>query len=232
MDFSQRDRNPVRLLTAILTVALLHVLLGYALLNGLAHKAIGKPVDVRIVEVLSIAEAAPVPPAPPPPEPPPPAPPEPPPPPPPKPVKPPPPRPTPKKVVKPAPPRPVPKKAVKPVEPRPKALAAIAPPRPTRAPVARPSAPTSASVGVVCPNHRAVRNRIPYPAMAERQGIGGQVLIELTVGATGGIGNVRVLSSSSPMFTSPVVNAVRRLNCIGQGHPVVVRVPFVFRVDS
>jgi periplasmic protein TonB len=229
MDFSQQDRNPIRLVTAILTVALLHVLLGYALLNGLAHKAVGKPVDVRIVEVLSIAEAAPVPPAPPP-EPPPPKPPEPPPPP--KPVKPPPPRPAPKKVVKPAPPRSTPKRTVKPDEPRPKALAAIAPPKPTRAPAARPAAPKPASVGVVCPNHRAVRNRIPYPAMAERQGIGGQVLIELTVGATGGIGNVRVLSSSSPMFTSPVVSAVRRLQCIGQGHPVVVRVPFVFRVDS
>jgi protein TonB len=77
----------------------------------------------------------------------------------------------------------------------------------------------------------AVRSHVAYPALAQRQGLSGEVLIEFTVGGSGGIGNISVLRSSNPMFESVALGAVRAFHCSGQGHPVRVRVPFTFRID-
>jgi protein TonB len=53
MDFAQQQRNPARHLLGIAFVIIFHVLLIYALVNGLAQRVVDvikKPVEVKIVE--------------------------------------------------------------------------------------------------------------------------------------------------------------------------------------
>jgi len=67
MDFAQQQRNPTRHLVGITIVVLLHVLVIYALLTGLARKAVDvikKPLTATIIEEVKL----PPPPPPPPPK--------------------------------------------------------------------------------------------------------------------------------------------------------------------
>ncbi|NBO77013.1 MAG: energy transducer TonB, partial [Betaproteobacteria bacterium] len=51
MDFAQQQRNPGRHLTSIGIVVLMHLLLGYALVSGLARKVvevIKQPIETKI----------------------------------------------------------------------------------------------------------------------------------------------------------------------------------------
>jgi protein TonB len=205
MNFAQQNRHPASRLTAIGTVGLLHLIVGYALVSGLARKVVEiyhKPVDASIIE-----EAKVLPPPPPP-----------------------------KQIIKPAAPPPAyvpPPEVSVPLVSAPTAITAttaVVPPAAPPAPVVQ--APPPVAVGAACPNHLAVRSRVPYPPLAQRQGIGGEVLVEFTVGAGGEIGNITVLKSSSPIFESTVINAVGQFQCVGQGHPVRVRVPFAFRLEN
>ncbi|HYA76513.1 MAG TPA: TonB family protein [Burkholderiaceae bacterium] len=69
MDYAQQQRNPARHLISFSLVVLLHVVLIYALINGLAHKiveVVKKPIETKIVEE---HRAPPPPEAPPPPPP-------------------------------------------------------------------------------------------------------------------------------------------------------------------
>lgn len=53
MDFAQQQRNPSRHLTSIGIVVLMHLLLGYALVSGLARKVvevIKQPIETKIIE--------------------------------------------------------------------------------------------------------------------------------------------------------------------------------------
>ena len=53
MDFAQQQRNPGRHLTSIGIVVLMHLLLGYALVSGLARKVvevIKQPIETKIIE--------------------------------------------------------------------------------------------------------------------------------------------------------------------------------------
>lgn len=64
MDYAQQQRNPARHLTGITVVVLLHILLGYALVTGLARRVIDvvkAPIETKIIEEVK-------PPPPPPPE--------------------------------------------------------------------------------------------------------------------------------------------------------------------
>ena len=205
MNFARQNRQPASRLTAIGSVGLLHLIVGYALVSGLARKVVEiyrKPVDVGIVEEVKAL-------------------------------------PPPKQIIKPAAPPPAyvppPEVSVAQVS-APTAIVAIttvAPPEAAPAPVVPVvHTPPPIAVGAACPNHLAVRSRVPYPPLAQRQGIGGEVLIEFTVGAGGEIGNVAVLKSSSPIFESTVIDAVGKFQCVGQGRPVRVRVPFAFRLES
>lgn len=199
MNFAQQNRNPVRHMTAVGAVALLHLVVGVALVSGLARKVVEiyrKPVDVSIVEEQ---------------------------------VKPPPPPPPPKPMRTAAPPPAYapPPDIPAPAVPAPAAITA------TTAEVPPPaSAPAPVAVGAVCPNHLAVRSHVPYPPLAQRQGIGGEVLVEFTVATDGRIGNVTVVKSSHPVFEKTVVEAVDKFRCAGQAQPVRVRVPFAFRLES
>jgi protein TonB len=206
MIVAQQPRDPGKQFVGISVVILLHVLLTYALLSGLARKVVDvlkKPLEVSIVEEL---KALPPPPKnlPPPP-----------------------------KVVVP-PPAFVPPPEVH-VEAPPQqntvmVTTAVAPPEP--APVAKPAPPPVVNVGAVCPNHLDVRNRVAFPAQALRLGLSGDVLVEFTVSASGAITNIGVVKSTNRVFNDAAIDAVGKFRCAGQGRDVRVSVPFNFRLEN
>jgi protein TonB len=70
MDFSQREQNPVKRFTGIAAVLLLHLLIVYALVSGLARKAvevITQPVVTKLIEEIKPPPPSPALPPPPPP---------------------------------------------------------------------------------------------------------------------------------------------------------------------
>lgn len=196
-------------------VILFHIIVAYALLHGLARevvKVFKAPLDVRLIE-----EIKPLPPPPPPPPP----------------LK--------KIVTTPSratpPPAYAPPPEVRVPAPAAPTLAVVQTPPPEPAPPAPPApvappGPVAAAIGVTCPNHLNIRSSVPYPPQALRLNKGGDVLVEFIVGADGAIGNVRIVRSSDPMFNPVVTAAVARFQCVGQGRPVRVTVPFQFALDS
>lgn len=209
MNYAQQQRDPRRHLFGIASVILIHVVVIYALMNGLARKVVDvlkKPLDVSIIEEV-------------------------------KPDIPPPPPPT--KVLQPppkfAPPPPayVPPPEVQ-VAPQPNTVTAVThapPPPPTPASVAEAPKPAIASVGIVCPNHLDVQSRVAFPAQAMRLGLNGEVEVEFLVSPSGSISDITIARSSNKLFNSAVTAAVAQFRCVGQGSPVKVRVPFVFRLE-
>ncbi|VWD59709.1 putative iron-transport protein [Burkholderia lata] len=212
--FGGKQRNPVRRFGGIALVLLLHVLLVYALVNGLATKVvqvIQHPIETRIIEPVK----------PPPPPPPLPV------------VKLPPPKAT-------LPPPPFVPPAEVPVQAPPQATithqAAPVPSAPAvQAPVVAPPAPVakavSHEVGVVCPNSDQMRASMQYPKEAQENSITGDVTIEFVVDADGNITNVRVAQSADPILDRAAYNTVKRFKCMAQGQPVRVQVPFSFNLN-
>ncbi len=209
MNYAERQRNPGKHLTGLSVVIVLHIALGWALMNGLARKVVEVvkgPLETKIIEEIK---------KPPPPDTPPPPPP---------------------KMVQ-VMPTFVPPPEVQISSPMaaptisnttPVAPPVYAPPRPPAppAPVAAPS------VGVACPNSREVRAEIKYPMQARKDGIEGEVLIEFTVGTNGEIKDIDVKSSSNRVFNSVSINATRSFKCVGQGREVRVQVPYSFKLSD
>ncbi|HGO6125487.1 TPA: energy transducer TonB [Burkholderia cepacia] len=212
--FGNRQTHPVRRFGGIAIAIALHLVLIWALVNGLATRVVQivqQPIEARI-----IASVKPPPPPPPP-----------------KPVE--------KVVSKPrvtAPPPPF----VPPPEvhvqapppatithqdvPAPSAPVHEAPPAPV--PVAKP---VNREIGVVCPNSDEVRSSIVYPAEAQDNNITGDVTVEFTVDPDGRVTNLRVAQPADPVLNRAALNAVKRFNCIAQGQSVRVRVPFSFNLN-
>jgi protein TonB len=215
MNFSmqeQRSSNPV----GLAIVVLLHLILGYALLNGLGGQMIQvlkKPLSVAIIEEVQ---------APPPPPPPPkvlvPA----------------------ARGVVPLPSFVPPPEVTVAAPATQNVITTSSQPDPAPGPVAAPVVlappapltPPAVSVKLACPNHVDVRSHLPYPPQAQQMGLSGDVVIEFTVSAASQIKDVTVVKSSSPLFNSVAINAVNQLRCNGQGQDVRVRVPFAFRVEN
>ncbi|RIX46292.1 MAG: TonB family protein [Rhodocyclales bacterium GT-UBC] len=207
MSYAEQQRNPRKHLVGLVAVLGFHVVLVYALANGLGRKVIEvlkAPLNVSIVE-----EVKTLPPPPPPPKvvvartksPPPPA---------------------------YAPPVEVPVNV--PVQPT--VTTSSQPPAPTPvapAAPAAPAAPPAVNIAVACPNHVDVRSQVPFPRQAERLGLSGEVVIEFTVGVNGEVKNVTVAQSTNSVFNAAATAAVAQLRCNGQGHEARVRVPFSFR---
>lgn len=220
MSYATAQRDPRRHLAGIVFVVLFHLVLAYALANGLARDVVRvfkAPLEVALIEEVK-------PPPPPPPEP----------------VKkiaakprpaPPPPAYVPPPEVqvapptKPAPTKPAPTIAV--VQTEPPAPAPPAPPAP-----AAPPEPVAAAIGVTCPNHVGIRSSVPYPPQALRLGKSGEVVVEFIVDAAGAVGNIRIVRSTDAVFDKAATSAVARLQCVGQGRPVRVSVPFKFALDN
>jgi protein TonB len=207
--FGRKHQNPARRFTGIGIVIVLHIVLVYALLNGLATKVvhvIQHPIETKIIE--------PVKPPPPPPPPP---------------VQLPPPHFT-------APPPPFVPPPEVPVQAPPQNAITTQSKTPVSAPMAPPAppkpAPVQTAVGVVCPNSDDIRGSIAYPKDAQENGDTGDVLIEFTVDPQGHITGEKVAKSSEhDSLDSAAYNAVKRFHCIAQGQAVQVQVPFSFNLN-
>ena len=209
MDYAQQQRQPGKHLTGITVVIVLHAIVVYALVTGLARKAIvviKQPMTTKVIEEVK---------KPPPPDTPPPPPP---------------------KLVQiiptfvPPPEVQISSPVVQAVisNPTPIAPPVYAPPKPVVA--APPPAPPA--VGTACPNSQQIRTEIKYPAAARKDGIQGDVLVEFTVATNGEIKDVDVKSSSNRVFNSVSVNAVRQFKCNAQARDVRVQVPFSFKLTD
>lgn len=215
MDFARQQRNPARHLVGIGAVVLLHVLIGWALVSGLARKVVEVvkgPIEVKVIE--EVIKKPPPPPevVPPPP----------------KLAAPPPPFIPPPEIAIAPPPTPAPTISV---------VTQEAPPAP-QAPVIQrvpeapaPPQPAVRSAQVVCANYREVMSSIPYPREALLDGIEGEVLIEFTVTASGQIRDPVIRSSSNRIFNRPSLSVVQtRLSCQGQGQDIRVQAPVSFKI--
>lgn len=212
--FGARQQHPVRRFGGIAVVLLLHAVLIYALVNGLATKVvqvIQHPIETRIIEPVK----------PPPPPPPMPV------------VKLPPP-----KVALPPPPF-VPPPEVPVQAPSQSTITHQAAPVPSapavQAPVVAPAVPAakpvSHEVGVVCPNSDQMRAAMQYPKEAQENNITGDVTIEFVVDAEGNITGERVAQSADPILDRAAYNTVKRFKCVAQGQAVRVQVPFSFNLN-
>ena len=205
MDYAQQQRQPGKHLTGITVVLVLHAVLGYALINGLATKVmdvIKQPLETKIIEEVK---------KPPPPDTPPPPPP---------------------KMVQLLPTFvPPPEVQIS----APAAPVVFANPTTTAPPVYAPPAPpapvaTQVSVGVACPNSQAIRQEIKYPVQARKDGLQGEVLVEFTLSATGEIKDIEIKSSTNRAFNSVSINATRQFKCSAQARDVRVQVPYSFKL--
>ncbi len=206
-EFGKKQQNPVRRFGGIAAVLLLHVLLIYALINGLATKVVHvvqHPIETRIIEPVQPPPPPPLPPVQLPP---------------PKFAPPPPPFVPPPEVPVQAPPQQTITHQTAPVVATP-----AAPPMPAKKP--------STEVGIVCPNSDQVRASIKYPREALENNISGDVVIEFVVDPEGHITNERVAQSSSDSsLDRAAFNAVKHFSCVSQGQPVRVQVPFSFTLN-
>ena len=225
MDFARRQRDPTRHLVGITFVVLLHVLVIYGLMTGLARKAvevIKKPVTATIIEEIK----KPPPPPPPPPkkiEPPPKAP------------------PPPRQTYVPPPDIPVPPPAITaptitqvtptvPVTPY-----VIEPPAPPKieAPPAPPPPP---------PAKPAVRHGITpisrenpvYPRAAIREGIDkGQVVARVSIDEQGNVVEVTIVSAQPPrVFNQAVIDALKKWKFKAEGEKYIGEVEVNFTLKD
>lgn len=216
MDFARQQRNPARHLVGIGAVVLLHVLIGWALVSGLARKVVEVvkgPIEVKVIE--EVIKKPPPPPevVPPPP----------------KLAAPPPPFIPPPEIAIAPPPTPAPTISVVTQEAPPAPQApVIVPPAPVAPPAPPPPAVRSAQVA--CANYREVMSSIQYPREALLDGIEGDVLIEFTVTASGKIKDPQIRQSSHRIFNRVSLNVVQRLQCQGQGQDIRVQAPVSFKI--
>ena len=91
--------------------------------------------------------------------------------------------------------------------------------------------PASNILGIACPNAKSIRSAVNYPAQARHEGLQGDVLAHFIVGAAGDIRNVQIIRSTNRVFNAPVVAAVQQLSCVAQGQEVAVEMPFWFRLE-
>lgn len=208
--------DPSSRVKGIVIVVALHVLIGYALVSGMARKGldlIKKPLEAVVIQEVII---------------------------------PPPPPPPPKKVELPkempkvqAPPPPfvpppdVPPPAVStaPViaatATPPPTPAVIAPPPAPTAPVAAPAAlaPKSSAIGVACPTQ--VKPEIPRKALQD--GTEGVVKAQILI-KNGVVQEVTILSGPR-VFHAAVKNAIGQYKCVADGPEVLTTQEFIFKLD-
>jgi protein TonB len=214
MNFSQQQADPRRHAVGFSFVVVLHVGVVYALVTGLAQKVVDvvrAPIETKVIEEIK---------------------------------KPPPPQdlvvPPPPQMDAPPPPfipppevqiqqAPTPQPAITVQQTAPPPVAEFRPMAPAAA-AAPSTAPVSA--GVVCPNYARVMDDVAFPREAMRQGIEkGEALVQFTVTASGAVKDTRVLSASHPIFARNSVRIVGDYKCQGQGHDVLVQVPFGYKLE-
>jgi protein TonB len=215
MDFAQQQRDPKRHLIGIGAVVILHVLVVWALVSGLARKVVEVvkgPIEVKVIEEVIKK--------PPPPE-----------------VVPPPP-----KLAAPPPPFiPPPEINIAPPPTTAPTITAVtkdAPPAPSapviqkvpESPQVASAAPSIRSAQVACANYRDVMSSIVYPREALKDGLEGEVVIEFTVGGNGQIRDAVIKSSSNRAFNRASMAVVSQLQCQSGGQDIRVQAPISFKI--
>jgi protein TonB len=217
MNFAQEQRNPGRHLVGIGAVVLLHLVIVYALLTGLARKIVDvvkAPLEVKVIEEI-VKKPPPVELPPPPP----------------KLAAPPPPFIPPPEITVAPPPVPAPTitTVTQEAPPAPVTIAPVAAPPAPAAPA--PPPPQQPSVAVVCPNYvQILQETIKYPREAQLDGITGQVIIQLLVGTDGHVKEAKVKQSSNRVFNRAAVSAASQINCHPQGRELLVDLPIDFNL--
>jgi protein TonB len=215
MDYAQQQRSPGRHLAGLGGVVLLHILIVYALVSGLARKVVDVvkgPIDVKVIE-----EQVQKPPPPPENLPPPP------------------------KLAAPPPPF-IPPPEINIATPPPvqtiTAVTQEAPPAPAAPVIAKVDptpapAPAVVQAQAVCPNYREVLSSVPYPREAQQAGTEGDVVVQFTIAANGQIRDAVIVSSSNRIFNRASLNVVlSRLSCQGQGRDFRASIPLSYRLKD
>jgi len=178
VNYAERERNPVKHLPSITMVIIFHLVLGWALVNGLARKVVDvlkAPIETKIIEEIK----KPPPDTPPPPPP---------------------------KLATPPPPFiPPPEVNIQaPVSTAPTITTVTTTPPPVAAP---PPAPVQASP-VRKEFKPLSRVNPTFPRQALQQGITGRVVAWVYVSPNGSVSNVEIKSSSNRLFDREVVRAL------------------------
>jgi protein TonB len=179
VDYAQRERNPARHLPSITMVVILHLVIGYALVTGLARKVvevIKQPIETKIIEELK----KPPPDVPPPPP--------------------------PKLAVPPPPFIPAPEINIQaPAQSAPTITVAPAP----TPPPAQVAPPPPAALPPIRKEYKASYRVDPsFPRQAISQGLSGRVIAWVYVAPSGSVTNVEVKQSSNRIFDREVVRAL------------------------
>lgn len=212
MNFSQQAADPRRHAIGLSVVVLLHVVVVYTLLTGLAKKVVDivkPPIDTRVIEEVVKPQPPPEVMTPPPPQ-----------------VEAPPPFVPPPDVLIQAPP---------PVQPT---ITATATPPPVAefkpvppAAVQMPPGPASVAAGVVCSNFASIMGEVAYPREAQRSGIEkGEAVVQFVVAASGEIKDAQVVRATHPIFGRAALRIVSDYKCQGRGRDVLVEVPIGFQL--
>lgn len=183
MNYADQQRNPTKHAVGLGVVIVMHIILGWALLNGLARKVVEVvkgPIETKIIEEIK-------PPPPPPPEnlPPPPK------------LPPPPPAYMPPPEVQIVNPPPAPTITVQTVTPPPPVPVVIAPVAPEAPPAPPPVAAAPLRIAPVV-NFNTDCEKPPYPAAAARAETTGVVRVKVTVGVNGRAISTEIARSSGP----------------------------------
>ena len=205
MSFVQPQRNMARHSAGIAAAIVFHIVLVWALMNGLAHKVmqvINAPIETKIIEEVK------------------------PPPPPPKVIE----LPPPPKFAPPPPPAYAPPPEVQ-VQvtppPQPAITTTTAAPPAETPPLAAP-----VSAAVACSNYSNVMGQAAFPRAATRLGIEeGEALVQFTLGANGEIRDIKAVRASHPAFAENSIRLVSAFKCTGRGGDVTVQVPFAYKSE-
>jgi protein TonB len=219
MDYNFKPHDPSARAKGVAIVVGVHVLVGWALVSGLARKAvevIKKPLEATVIQEVKLPPPPPPPPPPPklikPPE-----------------IK------APPKIEAPPPPPFIPPPEVTPPPSTAPAITSVPTPPPTPpviapppppAPPAPPAAPTGpVAIGVVCPS--MVKPEIPRKALQE--GISGVVKAQATI-SNGQVKEVTILSGPR-IYHAAVKAAMMQYKCQTSATDVVATQEFEFKID-
>ncbi len=226
MNISQRQADPRRHMVGIAFVIAFHALIVYALVTGLAKKVVDvvrAPIETKVIEEVKKPPPPPEVIVPPPP----------------KLEAPPPPFIPPPEIQIAAPPpqqptitatTPTPPPAPVVIAPAPAPVVVAAPPAPPAPPP--PAAPAVVQAGVACPGYVETFQSAGYPREATKAGLNrGEVTLEFTLGTSGDVKNVQVVSASNAIFARAASRIAAQMKCVGRAQEVQVRLPLTFTTN-
>jgi protein TonB len=204
VDYAQRERNPARHLPSITMVVALHLLLGWALVTGLARKVVDvikAPIETKIIE--EIKKPPPDTPPPPPPK-----------------LAPPPPPfiPPPEINIQVPITQSAPAITVTTTQPPP-APVVVAPPAPVQPAIRKDFKPTQ-------------KVQPTYPRQLIQAGIQGKVLAHMYVAPNGTVTDVKILQSSNRLFDREVIRALMQYRFTPEAVGFIVETDIEFKLQD